>query len=94
MIAIAYATKNLLDLLAGRKIMHFTSIDIRNEGTYFCPPDQAALFLIDAYTHVTLELRSIVSDKQNDFNAVLWQIAGSLVYYVIAVISRNIGGIL
>lgn len=93
-IAIACATNNLLNLMAGRDILHFTSVDFRNEGTYYRPPDQAALSLIDAYTRVTLELRSVVSDKQSDFNAVLFQIAGSLVYYVIAVISKNIGGIL
>ena len=64
----------------------FDSIDIRNEEIYRWKPEKAAVWLIDKYTIVTNELRTVISEKQSKYDSAITKMVISIILYAVVII--------
>ena len=70
-VCIVWAVIQLLLLMRSREVAVFDSIDIRNEEIYRWKPEKAAVWLIDKYTIVTNDLRTVISEKQSKYDSTI-----------------------
>lgn len=85
-IFMVWAVIELLLLTRSKSIIVFDSIAIRNDEIYNLPNDQASLWLIDKYTTVVFELRTIIFNKQKKYDSAVVKIVISILSYAFVVI--------
>lgn len=78
---ILWAVVRLLNLLRPREIRMFDSCSVRQNELYRFPVEDASVWLIDNYTRVTKDIRTVSSKKQSSFNKAITDIIVALVGY-------------
>lgn len=85
-VCIIWAVVQLLLLMRSKTIPVMDSVDIRNEEIYRWSIEDAAVWLIDKYTLVISDLRTIISDKQSKYDSAVTKIVIALVLYAVVLV--------
>lgn len=85
-VCIVWAVIQLLLLMRSRTLSVFNSIDIRNEEIYRWNSDDAAVWLIDKYTIVIAELRTVIAKKQKEYDSAVEKVMIAFVLYSLTLI--------
>ena len=83
---IIWAVVQLLSLMRSKEIPVIDSVDIRNEEIYRWSIEDAAVWLIDKYTLVISNVRTIISDKQSKYDSAVTKIVIALVLYAVVLV--------
>ena len=85
-VCIIWAVVQLLSLMRSKAIPVIDSVDIRNEEIYRWSIEAASVWLIDKYTLVISNLRTIISDKQSKYDSAVTKIVIALVLYTVVLV--------
>lgn len=91
LILVLVAVIRLLFFLRGKQIPVFCSEDIRNQEIYRENREVAALWLIDKYTKIVCDMRTIMAERQRSFNNWLTVAVIGIVLYVISMLLQKGG---
>lgn len=86
---IVCATIQLLLLVRSSPVKVFNSLDIRNERIYCYKEDEAALWLIKAYTEAAYELKELTNIKQKSFDSAILKLVISILVYIGVIITEK-----
>lgn len=88
-IMIIWAVIQLLLLTRSREIKVFDSIAVRKEEIYREKPEVAAMWLIDKYTIATNELRTVIADKNKEYDVAILKLVISILSFAVVVIIKK-----